>query len=138
MDSINFPQPIRILLVGLSDGFARSASRYIEGDMRMLLTGIAPSLTLNEMLVSFTRPDVILLDWFTLHAAPVELIRTVRQTYPALRLVCLANEGEPYRAAAVSAGADALISTDTFAGELELLLGELFPERFIALQGENE
>lgn len=39
---------MRLFLVGLSDGFARSLARYVSSDPRVALTGVAPSLAIAE------------------------------------------------------------------------------------------
>ncbi len=58
--------------------------------------------------------------------------------FAGLRIVCVVDEAEPYLAAAVRAGADAVISKDGFAGELDFLLRIFFPERFGKAPDPNE
>jgi len=123
-------EPVHLFLVGLSEGFARSLARYVSGDPRVALTGVAPSLALAGMLLPATHPDLALLDWSALGGSPGNAVQALRLAGPALRIVCVANETEPYRAAAAQAGADEVISKDGFAAELEPLLRGFFPERF--------
>ncbi len=137
MDSIDFPQPIRILLVGLSEGFSRSATRYIAGDMRMLMTGVAPGLAINTLLISFTQPDVVLIDRTTLTSEKETIIRQLRIAHPAMRLICVTTSDESYHDGTLLTCADALISADAFAGELENLIGNFFPERFVPVRGNS-
>ena len=127
-----------LFLVGLSEGFARSLARYVSGDPRVALTGVAPSLALAGMLLPKTRPDVALLDWSALTGAADDTVQALRFGRPGLRVVCVASEVDPYRGAAIQAGADAVISKDGFAGELEPLLRGFFPERFGASGGRSE
>jgi DNA-binding NarL/FixJ family response regulator len=125
-------RPVRLFLVGLSEGLARSVARYVGGDPRIALTGVAPSLALAGMLLSATESELALLDWSAVDGSTREAVRALRVGCPGLRIVCMANEAEPYRAAASQAGADSVISKDDFAGELESLLRGFFPERFRA------
>jgi DNA-binding NarL/FixJ family response regulator len=131
-------EPVHLFLVGLSEGFARSLARYVSGDPRVALTGVAPSLALAGMLLPATQPDLALLDWSALGGSPGNAVQALRLARPGLRIVCVANEAEPYRAAAAQAGADAVISKNGFSEELELLLRAFFPERFGASAGRNE
>lgn len=123
-------EPVRLFLVGLSEGLARSLARYVSGDPRVALTGVAPSLALAGLLLSATQPDLALLDWSVLGGSPGNAVQALRLVRPGLRIVCVANEAEAYRAAAAQAGADAVISKNGFGEELEPLLQGFFPERF--------
>lgn len=130
MQSTTGPEPVCLLLVGLSEGLARSLARYVSGDPRVALTGVAPSLALASMLAPRNQPDLALLDWAMLAGSPPDAVREFRRGFPGLRIVCVVDEAEAYLAAARRAGADAVISKDGFAGELEFLLGIFFPGRF--------
>ena len=130
MESTAGAQPVCLFLVGLSESFARSLARYVSGDPRVALTGVAPSLALATMLLPITRPDVALLDWSMLGSTFPAALRQLRAGRPGLRVICVASETETYRAAAAQAGADAVISKDALAGELDPLLHSFFPERF--------
>jgi len=121
---------VRLFLVGLSEGLARSVARYVGGDPRIVLTGVAPSLALAGILLSTTESELALLDWSAVGRSSREAVQALRLGCPGLRIVCMANEAEPYRAAASRAGADSVISKDDFAAELESLLRGLFPGRF--------
>lgn len=130
MESIARAEPVRLFLVGLSEGFARSVARYVGGDPRVALIGVVPSLALAGILLPTIRPDVALLDWAVLKGAARDTIQAQRLESPGLRIICVASESEPYRAAASQTGIDAVISKDGFAGEIESLLHGFFPERF--------
>ncbi len=138
MESTIGSQPVRIFLIGLGEGFSRSVARYVSSDTRVVLTGVAPSLALSSMLLPLIGVDLVLLDWTALGPAPPDTVRMLRAGHPSLRIVCMANEGEPYRTAAARVGADAVISQDGFAGEFEILLCELFPGRFAESGGRND
>ena len=130
MQSTEATGPVRIFLVGLSEGFARSVARYVSSDPHVALTGVVPSFALGHLLLSTTQPDLALLDWGVLNGSPRDAVQALRLSQPGLRIVCVANEAEPYCAAAAHAGADAVISKDGFAGEFESLLHDVFPRRF--------
>ena len=121
---------MRIFLIGLSEGFARSVARYVSSDPHVALTGVVPSFALGLLLMQTARPDLAILDWPTLGGSPRDTVQALRLSRPDLRSVCVANEAELYCAAAAHAGADAVISKDGFAGGLESLLRNFFPERF--------
>ena len=128
---------MRVFLVGLSEAFSRSLARYVRGDPRVALTGVAPSLAIAGMLLPITRPDLALLDWSVLGDSLGDAVRALRLERSGLRIVCVAGETEPYRAAAVQAGADAVISKDGFAAEIEPILHSFFPERFAYTGGRD-
>lgn len=120
---------MRIFLVGLSEGFARSVARYVNGDSRVALTGVAPSLALAGIMLPVTQTALALIDWSALGASPTDSLQTLRLGRPDLRIVCVVSEAETYCAAAAHVGADAVISKDGFAEELETLLHDYFSER---------
>lgn len=129
---------MRLFLVGLSEGFSRSLVRYVSGDARLALTGVAPNLALAAMLLPQTQPTIALLDWAALNGSAPDAVRALRRGRPGLRLVCVVTEPDAYRAAAARAGADAVISKDRFAEELEPLLRSFFSGRFGASGGQYE
>jgi DNA-binding NarL/FixJ family response regulator len=122
--------PVRIFLVGLSEGLARSLARYVSSDPRVALVGVVPSLALASMLLTGTRPDLTVLDWTALNGSTPYAVSALRLDRPEMRIILATEETEPYREAAAAAGADAVIAKDTFAEELEPLLRRFFPERF--------
>lgn len=123
-------QQVRIFLVGHAEAFSRSLARYVYSDPRVALTGVAPSLALADLLLPAIQADLALVEWSAIKASPRGTLQALRLDCPGLRIVCVANEPEPYRAAATRAGADAVISTNTLAEDLEFLLRDFFPERF--------
>lgn len=129
---------MRIFLVGLSEGFARSLARYVGGDPRLALAGVAPTLALAGLMLPATLPYLALIDWAALEALPRDALQLLRLACPGLRIVCVVNETEPYRDAAAQLGADAVISMDALAEELEPLLGSYFPDRFATNGANNE
>ena len=137
MASIAGPKPVCLLLIGLSEGLARTLARYVSGNPRIVLIGVAPSIALASMLAPRNPPDLALLDWGTLFGSPPETISELRRRFPGLRIICVANEAEPYVTPAARAGADAVISKDSFAREFDFLLQLFFPERFGKPGGRN-
>ena len=129
---------MRVFLIGLSESLARSLARFVSGDRRVELTGVVPSLALASALLPTARPDLALLDWSALDGSPRDAVHMLRADRPGMRIACVASEGEPYRDAAVHAGADTVISKDRFAEELECLLRGFFPEPFAEIGGQNE
>lgn len=120
---------MRIFLIGLSEGFARSLARYVSGDPRVVLAGVAPSIALAGIMLPVTPAGLALVDWSALGASPRESLLALRQCRPALRIVCVVDEDAAYRAVALAAGADAVTSKQGFAEELEPLLRGHFGER---------
>lgn len=138
VDSIAATQPVGLFLVGLKESFARSLARYVSDHSYVTLTGVAPSLSLATMLLPRTQADIALLDWAVLNGATRDTVQALQRDNFALCVVCVTNDAEAYRAAAMQAGADAVISKDGFAVELDLLLRGLFPDRFHASGRANE
>ena len=126
---------MRIFLIGLSEGFARSLARFVGGDPRVALAGVAPTVALAGLMLPVTKPHLALIDWAALNALPRDALPLLRLARPGLRIVCVVNESEPYRNAAAQAGADAVISKAGFAAELESLLHGFLPGRFGACGG---
>lgn len=137
MESSPRPEPVRIFLIGLSEALARSVARYVSGDLRVILTGVAPSLELAGMLVPGTRADLAVLDWAVLNGSAPDAVNRLRHDRPELCIFLAANQSEPYRDAAALAGAEAVISKDAFAEEFEPLLRGFFPGRFGEPGGRN-
>lgn len=120
---------MNIFLIGFSEGLARSLARYAHGDSSAVLTGVAPSLALAEILLPDTPAAVALVDWSALGVAPRDSLQALRLGLPQLRIVCVASEADAYSAVAVQVGADAVTSKEGFAEELEPLLYGPFGER---------
>ncbi|OGT79763.1 MAG: hypothetical protein A3H91_06295 [Gammaproteobacteria bacterium RIFCSPLOWO2_02_FULL_61_13] len=127
---------MRIFLIGLSEGFSRSLARYVGGDARLALAGVAPSLALAGLMIPATQAHLALIDWAALEALPVDALQLLRQARPGLRIVCVVDDNEAYRCAAAQAGADAVISKAGFAVELQSLLHDFLPGRFGARGSE--
>lgn len=113
---------MRIFLIGFDEGFARSLTRYVSSVNSVALVGAAPSLALAGIMLPNTRAALALVDWSVLGAFPRERFQALRFCHPGLRIVCVADEAAAYRTASLAAGADAVISKNSFAEEFELLL----------------
>jgi len=120
---------VRVFLIGVNESFCRSLVRYLASNPSITLVGQASSLTLAALLLPAMHPDVALLDWTTLRRAARGAVQALRLGNPNLQIICVANDPDPYRAAATKAGADAMVSDEGFDGEFEPLLQRLFPER---------
>ena len=130
VDSTVSTQPVGLFLVGLKESFARSLARYVSDNPRVTLTGVAPSLALAGMLLPRTGADIALLDWAALDGETRDSVQALQHDGSGLCIVCVTNDAETYRTAAMQAGADVVISKDGFAVELDLLLHARFPERY--------
>lgn len=119
---------MRIFLIGLSEGFARSMARYLGDDQRVVLAGVAPSVALADLMLSSTYASLALVDWSALGGTPRDSFRVLRRGRPSLRILCVVEEHAAYRAVALAAGADAVSSRDGFAEEFEILLPRLLGE----------
>ena len=123
--------PVRVFLVGLSEGLARSIVRYVGDQPRVTLTGAAPSLALAHMLLPATRSDLAMLDWSALGQPANEAVQHLRRGCPELRIIgVINNDAHLYRATASQIGLDAVISAEDIAGQFESLLHDYFPQRF--------
>lgn len=136
MESIAGAQPLRLFLIGLDEGLARSVARYVSGDRRVVLTGAVPGLSMAGILMATTPVDLVILDWPAIGASPADELKKLRSAHPGLRIVCVASEPDAYRTAATQAGFHALISEGEFAEGLESALHDLFPERFARPEGQ--
>lgn len=123
---------MRIFLIGLGEGLARSVARYLSSDRGVALAGVAPSIALAELMLPGTRPTLALVDWSALGASPRHSLQALRRTTPRLRIVCVASEPEAYSSVAAVAGADAVIAYERFATEFEFLLRIFCPGRVSA------
>jgi hypothetical protein len=113
---------MRIFLIGLSEGFARSLARYVRGDPRLVLAGVAPSIALADIMLSAVPAALALVDWAALGASPRDSLRVLRQGRSGLRIICVVDDHAAYRAVALAAGADAVTSADRLGEELDVLL----------------
>ena len=127
---------MRIFLVGLSEGFARAVARYVHGDVRVALSGVAPSIALAGIMLSGTRTALALVDWAALGASPKDSLQTLRLCCPGLVIACVHDQAA-YSAVMLQEGADAVISKSDFAEELDTLLGGHFGARSAPAGGDH-
>lgn len=116
--------PLRILLIGFSYELARSIARYLAGEPRLALVGIAPSLDAAEALVPRCHPALALVDGSLLRpGGSAGAARRLKRIDARLRvLAVVSGPPEAYAAAAVDAGLEAVIARDQIAESLEELL----------------
>ena len=117
---------MRIFLVGLSDAFARSVVRYLGADQRIELCGVAPDTALAGIMLPVTRAALALVDWSALGPMPGPGLRSLRASSPGLWIACVVDDAAGYREQAFGAGANAVISQQRFADEIEPLLLHVF------------
>lgn len=131
-------RPVRIFGVGLNQRMTGALARYLSGDARTALVGVAPSLSVAITMLQRMEADLVLVDWSVLNGSARDTVATLRSGRPGLRIVGVASEREAYRTAVVQVGADAVISSGGIAVELEVLLRDFYPVRFEAAEGRNE
>lgn len=129
---------MRLFLISRSERFARSVARYVNGNTLMTLSGVAPSLAVADIMLPVIRTDLVLCDWPALVASPGGRLHSLRQFCPGLHIACVVDEAAAYRAAALAAGADAVISNHGFAEELEPLLCDFLSKRGATGGGRDE
>lgn len=115
-------EPVRILLMGLTDGIVCSLARCLEGDPRYTLAAAAPGIGHAVLLLPVARPHLALIDWTALQGSPREAIRLLRAARPAVHIACMASEDSPYREAAAAAGANSFILRDRLRDDLLAVL----------------
>lgn len=128
---------MRIFLIGLGDAFARSVARYVSADERIVLCGVVPDLALAGIMLPATKAALALVDWAALGAAPGPALRSLRASCPGLWIACVAHEAAGYREQALRAGANAVLSKENFADEIEALLKHFFATGNQLPEGQN-
>lgn len=113
---------MRIFLIGLGEGLARSLERYLSSDPSVALAGVAANIALAEVMLPTTGPALALVEWSALGDSPGDSVRALRRNRPGLRVVCVVSDPYAYTSAGAGVGADAVVVSDQLAVELELLL----------------
>lgn len=131
-------EPVRIILVGLSESFTRSVTRFAKEERRITLVGAAPRLTLADFPIPSLRPELALFSWSALSSASPDAIRKLRADLPGLRVCCLASKDDAYRTSALAAGADGMLSSENFGTEIIPFLQNFFPTRMGVIGDSRE
>jgi DNA-binding NarL/FixJ family response regulator len=111
-DSVAFPWEVALMRVLVADDQARvrSALRLLlDQEPDICICGEASDAWVLLDQVKATGPDLVLLDWELPGSQAGEVLRTLRQSHPALRVVALSGRPEARRAALL-AGADGFVS----------------------------
>lgn len=102
--------PIRILLVDDSPHFLAAARDFLLLDETLKVTGVATGGQEALAQARQSQPDVILLDLNLGADSGLELIPHFKQCAPTAMIIILTiMQEEPYRAAALQAGADGFV-----------------------------
>ena len=118
----------RIAIADDSPEFLAAAAHHVAGLPGYALAGTASTARQALALVESVMPDVLLLDLGIAPKRGLELVRRVKAGPHAPAVVALALFHTPETlAAAKRAGADALVSKETFVAGLGSALASLFP-----------
>ena len=120
---------VRVLIV---EHFATTAAvirTLLADSTRVAIVGEAADASGALSLLERLRPDVVVLDGALGHRDGHSLIRQMKETQPAVRLIVLSDHPEPlYREAAAASGADRLILKVDLVKELLPAIRAVAPE----------
>jgi DNA-binding NarL/FixJ family response regulator len=123
----------RIAIVDDSPMFVDAAARYVAALPGYALAGTARTADQALALVESSAPDILLLDLGAAPARGLELLRRVKALPEAPTVVAMTLFHSPEAAAAaVAAGAAALVGKDAFVAGLAQVLAGLFPAQVAA------
>jgi DNA-binding NarL/FixJ family response regulator len=126
-------RPCRIAIADDSPAFVSAVTAYIAQLPGYVLAGKAAAAADAVALVAGAAPDLLLLDLGSAPARAVELIRTVKALSAAPAVVAMTLFHTPEaEAAAMRAGAHALLGKESFVAGLTAVLAGLFPEKVAA------
>jgi DNA-binding NarL/FixJ family response regulator len=120
--------PKRVAIADDSPAFLAAAASHVASLPGFVLAGTAGTARQALALVESVMPDVLLLDLGLVPQRGLELVRRVKAGPRAPAVVALALFHTPETlAAAMGAGADALVGKETFVAGLGDALASLFP-----------
>src|SRR5262245_56886232 len=118
----------RVAIADDSPAFLAAAASHVAGLPGFTLAGTANSAHQALALVEASTPDVLLLDLGLAPKRALDLVRRVKAAPGSPAVVALALFQTPDAvAAAKRAGADALVSKETFVSGLKQAFASLFP-----------
>jgi DNA-binding NarL/FixJ family response regulator len=118
---------IRVLLVDNSEEFLGAATRFLSAESSMKIVGQTHSWSAVLELVAALKPELVLMDLVMPGCSGLELTRLIKAQPDAPRVVILTLYDHPgYRAAALSAKADAYLAKSDFGDKLLPLVCKLF------------
>jgi two-component system, OmpR family, KDP operon response regulator KdpE len=88
----------------------RAALRLLAQDLGMQVVGEAATWSAMLATAAQTRPDMLLVDWDLIPAAPGATLADLRATCPASVVIVLISGLDARRQAALAAGADDFLS----------------------------
>ncbi|MBI4761980.1 MAG: response regulator [Chloroflexota bacterium] len=118
--------PIRILLVDDSPYFLAAARDFLLLQENFNVVGVAGEPQGMLAQIRAIAPDVILLDLNVGERSGLELIPLIKINAPGIKIIILTvMEEEPYRAAALQAGADAFVRKTEMSRKLISVITDL-------------
>jgi DNA-binding NarL/FixJ family response regulator len=118
--------PIRILLLDDSPYFLAAARDFLQLQQNFNVVGVAGEPDGMLAQVREADPDIILLDINVGRHNGLELIPALKEITPRAKIVVLTIlEEEPYRSAALQAGADAFVRKTEMSRRLLTVIAEL-------------
>ncbi len=123
-------RPHRVAIADDSPAFLAAAASHVSGLPGFMVAGTASSARQALALVESAMPEVLLLDLGLAPKRALDLVRRVKAAPGAPAVVALALFHTPEAvAAAKRAGADALVSKESFVAGLQQAFASLFPAR---------
>lgn len=118
--------PIRILLVDDSPYFLAAARDFLHLQQNLSVVGVAGEAQGMLAQIRAAEPDIILLDMNVGNHNGLELIPAIKQAAPQAKIIVLTIlEEEPYRNAALQAGADAFVRKTEMSRRLLSVIADL-------------
>lgn len=126
-------RPRRVAIADDSRAFVAAAAEYVARMPGFVLAGTAAPAARAPALVQAALPDVLLVDLGPAPARGLEVVRRVKSRPGAPAVVAMTLFHSPdAAAAALGAGADAVVGKDAFVSGLHQILGTLFPAKAVA------
>lgn len=119
---------IRILVVEEHERLAHALLQFLATEPAVEVVGSAATPDEAALKAAWAEPEVVLVDWNLPRQSAEQACRLMRQRPSAPRIVALLDDDdEPYRAAALAAGADAAVGKGQLGEALVPMLRNLFP-----------
>jgi two-component system nitrate/nitrite response regulator NarL len=118
--------PIHILLVDDSPYFLAAARDFLHLQANFNVVGVAGESKGMLAQIREAMPDIILLDLNVGDRSGLDLIPLIKQNAPGAKIIVLTiMEEDPYRTAALQAGADAFVRKTEMSRKLISVITEL-------------
>ncbi|MFQ5571230.1 MAG: response regulator transcription factor [Rhodothermales bacterium] len=120
---------LSIVLVGDSAPFQKKLTAFLERHLRFEVVGKTANGNEALALASTRRPDLILCDLSISGLSGMEIIKQLRATLPATRIIAFTlYDNIYYQQAALQAGADAFVSKIELGSEMVASIRRLCPD----------